>query len=256
MLTIHDLEIHATHACNLSCDGCSHYSDQRQRGMVSLDTAEAWLTPWHRRLQPRFFSIVGGEPTIHPQLPEFVRLCGRLWPQSELQLVSNGFFLHRHPDLPQALRDTRGKLIISIHGQGPKWDQHRAKLDTLLAESYQGVSVEVRPFSRIWIRHYQGSGPDMVPYSDGRPRRSWRRCIAKHCMQVFRGKLWKCPQLAYLHALPFQLRPEWEPYLAYQPLPPSASDAELQEFVKRGPEPACGMCPANPVSYQIGESWT
>ena len=47
---------------------------------------------------------MGGEPTLHPDLTEFVYLTRRKWPNSYIEIVSNGFFLHRHPDLPEALK--------------------------------------------------------------------------------------------------------------------------------------------------------
>ncbi len=253
MRFVSDLEIHAVHSCNLACDGCSHYSDQGQRGIVDLATADAWMRPWGKRLKPKYFCILGGEPTIHPQLPEFIRLSRRHFGYSHLALVTNGFFLHRHGGLAAALRETRCKLIVSIHGEGDRWRTHVAELENLLREGYQGVQVEWRPFGRTWIRHYRGAGPEMLPFNDGNPNESWRVCPAKHCAQLFDGCIWKCPQLAYLHTMPFQLRPEWNPYLAYEPLRPDCSDAELNEFFTYAPEAVCGMCPAHPEHYLIGD---
>src|SRR5579885_321548 len=36
-LDVRHLEIHVTHACNLKCESCSHYSDQGHKGVVSLE---------------------------------------------------------------------------------------------------------------------------------------------------------------------------------------------------------------------------
>src|SRR5438045_65614 len=98
MLNIENLEIHVSHACNLTCEGCSHYSNQGHKGMLSLEEAERWMLLWNRRLRPAILSLLGGEPTLHPRLTEFVILSRRLWPASHLRLVTNGFLLHRHPE--------------------------------------------------------------------------------------------------------------------------------------------------------------
>lgn len=41
----------------------------------------------------------------------------------------------------------------------------------------------------------------------------------------------------------YGLGEEWGKYLEYEPLGPECSDAELREFVERGAEAVCGMCP-------------
>jgi len=55
----------------------------------------------------------------------------------------------------------------------------------------------------------------MMPFADGDPRSSW-----EVCRQLHEGKLWKCPNIAYLgmQAEKFSLDPAWEPYLEYVPL--------------------------------------
>jgi hypothetical protein len=86
----------------------------------------------------------------------------------------------------------------------------------------------------------------MQPYRDNDPRRSWEICPGKYCRQLFQGRLWKCPTLAYLQ-LQDQLSPVrecWHPYLKYTPLEATCSDAELDEFLLREEESYCAMCPA------------
>src|SRR5205085_8040295 len=123
--------MHLTHACNLACESCSHYSNQGHKGVLSLAEAERWLAPWSGRVAPQTFSMLGGEPSTHPQLPAFVELCRRHWPTAHLRLVSNGFFLHRHPDLPKVLaRDPDACLYLSIHHDSP---EYRQRLEPILA---------------------------------------------------------------------------------------------------------------------------
>lgn len=38
--------------------------------------------------------------------------------------------------------------------------------------------------------------------------------------------------------------------MAYDGIGVTCSDAELEFHLKRGPEPVCGMCPANGESYE------
>jgi hypothetical protein len=251
MLTIPKLQIHVAHACNLACDNCSHYSNYHHKGIVSLEEAHGWLSHWSSRLQPLTFCLLGGEPTLHPQLLDFIRLARQHYPRSRLQLTTNGFFLHRHPDLPKVMREV-GKMHmdISVHHGSPEWAQMIAPTMTMVDDWVQtyGIQVRIRESHKHWRLQYQGHGADMQPFEDGDPAASYAICPAKECPQIFEGALWKCPPLAYLPMQneKYQLSEKWAPYLAYEPLQPGCSDAELQAFLQKEVEPVCGMCPATP----------
>lgn len=248
------LEIQIANACNLTCESCSHFSNSGHRGVLSLAEAEEWMAPWARRLAPESFCLVGGEPTINPKLTEMVYLARRLWPHSQLRLITNGFFLHKHPGLPEALAATRAILCLTIHDRSPEYRQKAAEIARLVDEwrARHRFAVYVEESARRWTRRYKGFGPDVMPYSDGDPRSSWEHCACRSCRQLFRGKLWKCSTIAYLQLQKEThpgISPAWDPYLAYQPLDPSASDAELAAFLRRQDEPICNMCPAVPERF-------
>lgn len=255
-LDVRHLEIHVANACNLSCEGCSHYSNYRHEGVVALEEADRWMAAWSARLHPRVFSLVGGEPTIHPRLPDFVRLSRSHWPDAQLRLVTNGFYLHKHPDLPRVLQgDPDVHVYLSVHHRAREYrDALKPNVELLQrwAREY-GLRVHYYDSYRNWRRGYRGEGATMQPYADGDARASWKNCTAKDCPQLFEAKLWKCSPLAYLrmqHAK-VGLAEVWRPYLQYQPLEPGCSEAELHEFFAREEEAACGMCPAKPERFTI-----
>ena len=97
---------------------------------------------------------------------------------------------------------------------------------------------------------FQGS---MQLFDDGDPESSWRNCPAKWCLQLYEGKLWKCPAIAYLEMQDRKhgLGEAWQPYLEYEALGSDCSDAELREFVERRAERVCGMCPARVERIKI-----
>ncbi len=255
-LAIRHLEIHAAHACNLACESCSHYSDYAHKGIISLDDARAWMQPWSARIAPQTFSILGGEPTIHPDLTGFVELSRRMFPRATLRIVTNGFFLHRHPELPKFMaRDRRTILYLSIHHESPEYREQVEPVKRLLEQWIGTYAIPVQQYHSWgrWTRRYRGQGAAMEPFADGMQRRSWEVCEARHCPQLFEGRIWKCAPLAYLpmqHAR-FGLSEKWSPYLAYRPLEPGCSDDDLRAFFKREDEPQCGMCPAKPELFEL-----
>ena len=255
-LDVKHLEIHVAHACNLACESCSHYSNYRHEGIVSLEDADRWMAAWSGRIRPGTFSLVGGEPTIHPQLADFVRLARGHWPDAQLRLVTNGFFLHKHPELPRVLQgDPKARIYLSIHHDAPAYREALRPNEELLQSWVRDYGVRIYLYDSFghWRRTYRGAGAAMQPYEDARPRESWERCAAKECPQLFEAKLWKCSPLAYLrmqHAK-VGLSDKWQPYLQYRPLEPGCSDEALREFFAREEEPYCAMCPAKPEHFKI-----
>jgi hypothetical protein len=254
--SIRNLEIHLAHSCNLTCESCSHYSNQGHKGIVSLEEAEQWMKLWNRRVSPSTFSLLGGEPTIHPELAEFVALARRNWPKAHLRLVTNGFFLHRHPDLPLVLQnDPDACIYLSIHHDAPEYQEKiRPILELLDGWVRQfGIRVKLNKSLKKWTRRYKGVGAAMEPYQDGQPRRSWEVCRAKYCPQLFEGKIWKCAALAYLRMqdAKHHLSEKWTPYLHYHPLEPDCTDEQLNEFFDREEEFYCGMCPAKREQFVL-----
>jgi hypothetical protein len=256
MQPFRNLEMHVVHSCNLSCESCSHYSNQGHKGVVSLDEAEQWMRAWSTRLAPENFVLLGGEPTIHPKLPEFLTLARRYWPNARLRLITNGFFLHRHPTLPMVLSaDRNAEVRLSLHHDAPEYREKLAPVLKLLRgwERDHGIRVNYYGSFRQWTRRYRGFGAAMEPFNDGQPRRSWEVCPARNCRQLFEGRIWKCGPIAYLRLqdAKYHLSEQWEPYLRYAPLEPDCADEELREFFAREEEACCGMCPANPEKFAL-----
>jgi len=252
---IDKLEIHVAHGCNFSCESCAHYSNHRLEGIVTLEEAGRWMGRWNRRISPRTFCLVGGEPTIHPTLSEFVELSRQSWPTANLRLVTNGWFLHQHPALPKVLqKDPDACICLSIHHDAPEYGKRLQPILELLGNWVHEYGIKVFYYEayKNWTQRYKGHGSTMEPFEDNQPRRSWEACPAKKFPQLFEGKIWKCAQLAYLklqdakHCLPDM----WKPYLQYQPLAPDCTDDQMNEFFGREEEPSCGMCPADPQRFK------
>ena len=250
------LEMHVTHTCNLKCASCCHYSNHGHRGNVSISEAEAWMLAWRGRFTVNEFVLLGGEPTLHPQLPRFIPLVRKHWPEAKLTLVTNGFFLHRHPDLPRVVAGcSDAQIALSVHHGSPAY---LARLQPVfeLIEKWRndyGITVVVTQSHRDWTLRYRGFGTSMLPFEDNDARRSWESCPARHCLQLFEGKLWKCAPIAYLELQrqKFDLSEKWEPYLDYRPLSSAAGDRALLEFIGREDEGVCAMCPAKPRKFEL-----
>src|SRR5215475_2991668 len=152
------LELHVTHACNLTCDSCSHYSNHNHHGQLELAEADRWMGLWSHRLAVRELHLLGGEPTIHPELAGFVTLARRHWPDAFIRIRTNGFFLHRHPSLPALLAaDKRASISVAIHHNAPEYRERLRPMFDLI-ERWQrefAVVVEVDQAYGNWTQRYQ-----------------------------------------------------------------------------------------------------
>ncbi|OAN50176.1 hypothetical protein A6A04_01840 [Paramagnetospirillum marisnigri] len=248
----HGVEMDIAHVCNLHCRFCSHYSNYTLKGVVPLATAAPWLDALHRKVIPNSFYILGGEPTLNPDLCDYIWLVAELWPDIERGVVTNGLMLDRHPDLWSTLAETGTILAISRHSRSDqpyldKFEPAMVKAEEMAKR--HGVNLIRREGYYAFYRTYQGEGPGMRPFAEGNPGQSWTVCANRYCMSLYQGRLWKCPPIAFLEMVLRKFGLEgheaWAPYLAYRGLDVHASMPEYAAFMKAnfGPEPICGMCP-------------
>ena len=68
----------------------------------------------------------------------------------------------------------------------------------------------------------------MQPYNDNNIKESFKQCIVKNSLQLYKYNLWKCPPIAYLDDVlkKFNLKDDnkWKPYLEYEGLSANCID--------------------------------
>ena len=150
MTRVRHLEIHVAHSCNLTCESCWHYSNHGHPGLLSLQEAERWMRLWNRRIWLKKLSLLGGEPTLHPELAEFVRLSPRNWPDARLRIVTNGFLLHRHPDLSKVLKNDPKACLYAYRPLAPDCtDEELERYFSLEEEPYCAMCPATREKMKI-----------------------------------------------------------------------------------------------------------
>lgn len=84
--------LHLLTSCNLSCRHC--YINPAQHGTVTLEksTVLKWLRLFARPEKESNLILLGGEPTMHPDLPEIIRAAKSM--HYTVTVDSNGFLFH------------------------------------------------------------------------------------------------------------------------------------------------------------------
>jgi hypothetical protein len=249
MIEFGNLEIHAWHGCNLSCESCSHYSPLGVQGGPTAAECAQWIDAWSDRLHPAVFSILGGEPTLNRDLVGIVEHAIAAFPNSRIRIATNGFLLNRHLQLPAAMATAvdRVFLEVSAHHGSTEFEAKFAKVRTLVDRwrREHGVNIEIKESYKRWTRRYHVRAGEVI-FPDGSPRAAWEACIGKHCKQLFLGKIWKCPPITYFSLMQRSMRVEdkWcRLASSYRPLEPASDDEELASFFKLEEESVCQLCP-------------
>lgn len=99
-----NLFFHVLTACNLSCRHCYINPEQHGEQALPLDTIKVWLRVFARKDRPANLVLLGGEPTLHPELPQAITAARELGYQS-ITVDTNGYLFNEIVD-----RVTPGQL--------------------------------------------------------------------------------------------------------------------------------------------------
>lgn len=84
---------HILTQCNLQCRHCYINPQQHGGGKLPLDTVQRWLALFAARAPRANLVLLGGEPTLHPDLPAIVRAARKL-DYASVTIDSNGYLFH------------------------------------------------------------------------------------------------------------------------------------------------------------------
>jgi len=237
-------EIDIVHGCNLRCAQCSHFSPYRS-GLVAKEDIIDWLESWGKKIHSDIINLLGGEPFLHPDLAEIVRESSRIFPNSNLEITTNGLLLPRVDfAVFEVLRKANVKVIVSDHSGNDI--PYRQVLDSMNILRKQNVQHMLRNSNRLWHASCRWTEDNVpVPFQSNL-RRAWTACDAKDCKSLVDNKLYKCSILANIAksveegVLSSSL---WQAALTYKPLTLDSTVDEIAVHLNTNEIPECSNCP-------------
>lgn len=85
--------LHVLTGCNLRCRHCYINPEQHGRDMLPLPVIDAWLAAFSEKAGEANVIFLGGEPTLHPDLPEAIRRA-RARGYRSVTVDTNGYLFH------------------------------------------------------------------------------------------------------------------------------------------------------------------
>ena len=158
---------HILTGCNLSCRHC--YINPKLHGSdtVSRETLEKWLELFQNKEKESNVIFLGGEPTMHPDLPHAIRFAKKLG-YSSVTVDTNGFLFHDFLD--KIKPSDLDFLSFSLDGPNPKvndalrgYGVFKACTKNLQAAVAKGFNVSlIYTVSRHNIEHLHKMVPLLV----------------------------------------------------------------------------------------------
>jgi hypothetical protein len=264
-------EFYITNVCNLTCPDCRSFNNHNFKGHYEFDAS--LLAPWKDHVDLGFFAILGGEPTLHPRLGEWMKGVRELFPDTPGVIISNGVSLSRIKDLHKLAAEYRYDFIITMHSKNlreliaseifstfgdcriieMKKFRDTDLINRIILETNLGVKIKCDSSQNFQVAPYKNN---QFEFYNSDPDKAHANCHINGCHQMVNGKLYKCGFVATAGEFLKQKNLPANPLIsAYSPLTVNdiVSQTVLEDFQYKS-IPQCSLChEGNPlVSFTAG----
>ena len=261
------VEIMVTQTCNISCTGCSNYSDLPHKGFLTWEQGRSQITPWLDRVNIPDFGILGGEPLMNPDIRNWITGLRELMPHSQIRFTTNGLMLEQHFDIVDLLASIGNCVFkIAVHERNDALEKTIEKIfarfDWEPVVEYGVSRFKTKNNFRFYVRRpdifyktFVGNYEQMMPH-DSDPSKAFEVCCQQTCPLLYNGLIYKCSTSGLLRDTLAKVGnpniEQWEKYIL-SGLSPNCSDNELQEFLENfgKPHTICGQCPTKADTKSI-----
>lgn len=187
-------ELNVVHHCNLSCHACNHLSPALARHVVDANKAFEDFSILAEYYRPKHIVLVGGEPLLHPALPEVICAVRRSGVSDRIRVLTNGLLLPRMSDVFWQEVD---EVQVSVY---PGREMSVEQLGHCQCKAkLWGVDLKLRYFDRFRETYSEQGTKDK-----GLVGRIYNTCQFAHvwrCHNFSDGFLFRCPQSLFIPKL-------------------------------------------------------
>ena len=193
-----NVDYHIIDKCNLNCANCNHFSPlvpstDKGKSIAQITSDLTLLT----KVQDGFncLALLGGEPTLHPELSKILRIARQIFPDKRINLVTNGTTYDKFEKWRDSIIENNICVIVSLYPYCSDNEERAEKIRKILLP-YENFGIE-------YIANEEGftygflSNRDNVATED-----DIQHCIRPFwCAQVKNGKLYICHFAAQFNRL-------------------------------------------------------
>lgn len=185
----HAIDYHIIDRCNLNCASCNHFcplvpSTDKGKSIEQI-TADLTLLS---KVQKEFhmLNLLGGEPTLHPQLSQILRIARQILPNNRINLITNGTKYKEFARWKDALVENKIFVYITEY---PYCEDYKERIKIIENTLQPEVEYEVKdfPIDDGFCYEFLSNRDDVATDEE------MRMCERPyHCCQLKNGKLYLC----------------------------------------------------------------
>lgn len=182
------LEFHLADHCNLNCVGCTHFSNISEPKFVDARMLENRFDRLNELIGYIYdVRILGGEPLLHPDIIDVLKITRKKFPFSKIELYTNGLLLDKMSEEFFTICK-KNKILIYVS----KYSVIENKINKIkeILSSYKVkycVSPTIINFSA-----------NLNPNGNTDKNIIFKNCIHKDCTILKEDKIYLCPICAYI----------------------------------------------------------
>ena len=155
-----------------------------------VEQTEKDLSELLKKIQVLDFELIGGEPLLHPEITGLVRVVRKVYPKSNIFIVTNGSLLPKMPDdFWKCCRENKVWFGLSVY---PPYQVH---LNAYLKLAKRNdIPVLLVHNASAWV-----DGRHSFKTERSRAVIHYRLCKQKFCHKLLDSKLYLCPLFSLKH---------------------------------------------------------
>ena len=177
--------------CNLKCKGCDHFACVADPYFVSLESirqdVEKMAEIFHHDYINQI-AIMGGEPLLHPELLEIIKIVRKSFPYTMIRLTTNGLLLLKQEE--EFWKVCRENDVIIVTTKYP------------ISLDFEAIKKKARR-ECVNFKYFEGTGDEVLKMSfkkiitlegDADPVESFSKCnVSNYGNFLMEGKFYGCP---------------------------------------------------------------
>lgn len=243
---ISDIELNLVDHCDLDCQCCSHFSNISKEYCTPLHHIENDLQRLSLLCEKKLIRLrlIGGEPLLHPDLVDIMKIARHHFPFTEILVVTNGVKLKTMAPLfwetchQQGIAIAQTKYPIALDHEGIRALAQTHQVPFRYFNDGNVLKTSLRfPLDLEKTQHLQTS---------------YDLCHqAKSCAMVMEGKLYLCPVTATSHIFNEKFGDKLEILPKdYLILEETKDMTDIAAFLNK-PCPFCGYCDIQHIVQNI-----
>lgn len=224
--------------CNLRCKGCDHFAAIAEKRFIDPEVISRDLRRMSELTHGHVtrIGVLGGEPLLHPRLLEIVAEVRRWFPETRVQIVSNGLLLNQQKeDFWTTCRENRIEIVVTKYPLQLDFDR--------MEETAKEKGVAFRFYGETGEVVKTSIKMTMDPEGMQNPIDSFIHCYhANHLPFLMEGRFYGCPIAAnvrhFNRKFGTNMQPEEGDWLDID----SLTDAEELTRFLCAPRPFCRFC--------------